>query len=119
MATSALARAKRAIADTRKAASARYAKLRETEHGRTTANEMVSSVGAIAAGAAIGSMPESAVDVWGVTVPYVGIAGLVAYVGGRQMKNATARAAGHGLLTGTLTVMAYESAQGWASGANQ
>jgi hypothetical protein len=114
MATSALARARRAIADTRKAASARYAKLRETEHGRTTANEMVSTVGAVAAGAMIGSMPEQAVDVWGVSVPYAGIAGLAAYIGGRQMKNATARAAGHGLLTGTVTIMAYESAKTWA-----
>lgn len=114
MASKALARAKQAISETRKAAAARYSKLRETEQGRTMANEAVSTVGSLAAGAMIGSMPESAVDVWGVSVPYAGIAGLAAYVGGRYANNGTARAAGHGLLTGTLTCMMYESAKTWA-----
>lgn len=112
---SALSKARAAIKETRAAAAKRYAKIRETEHGRVMTNEIVSSVGSIAAGAMIGSMPESAYEVAGVSIPYVGLAGLAAYVGGRYTNNGTVRAAGHGLLTGTLTVMAYESAQGWAA----
>lgn len=114
MANTALAKAKAAINETRKAGLARYAKLRETETGRTMANEGISTIGSLAAGAMIGSMPEQAYEVGGVSIPYAGLAGLLAYVGGRQMNNGTVRAAGHGLLTGTLTVMLYESAQSWA-----
>lgn len=112
---SALSKARAAIKEARTAASKRYSKMRETEHGRLMTHELTSSVGSIAAGAMIGSMPEQSVSVWGVDIPYAGVAGLAAYVGGRYAKSDMVRSAGHGLLTGTLTVMAYESAQGWAA----
>lgn len=114
MANTALAKAKAAINETRKAGLARYAKLRETETGRTMANEAVSTISSLAAGALMGAMPEQSYEVGGVSLPYAGLGGLALYVAGRQTNNGTVRAAGHGMLTGALTVMLYESAQSWA-----
>lgn len=113
---SALTKARAAIKEARSAATKRYAKLRETEHGRLMTHEITSTAGSLVAGAAMGSMPEQVWTVGGVDVPYIGIVGLAAYVGGRSAKSDMARSAGHGLLTGTLTCMLYDSAKGWASG---